>query len=600
MNPKYRAHNVIREDRLDGAILLRSKDPLGPVVNRTTDWLDNWAEKTPNTVFLAERSGNGWRELTFAQMRDQARAIAGGLVSLGLDASTPILIVSGNSVDHGLVSLAAQYAGVPVVPLAEQYALIPAARTHLDHAAELVRPGAVFAEDGDALREVLERDSLAGLHRIVSRGGGSDTHTLSSLARSGGDITAAHARVGADTIAKILMTSGSTSSPKGVPTTHRMMCVNQAQLAYGLPFLTARRPVILDWLPWNHVFGGSHNFNMILANGGTLYIDGGKPTPQLFGKTLENLRLKTGTMAFNVPLGFAMIRDELKKDPDLRRRYFADLDMLFYAGASLAQDVWADLAGMAHEVRGDMPLFTSSWGLTETAPAHLLQHQPINRSRVIGVPLPGQEVKLIAVEDLRYEVRVRGPNVFTGYLNSPERTAEAFDEEGFFRTGDAMRFVDPENASFGMKFDGRISEDFKLVSGTWVRAATLRLDVLAHLGEAVLDIVITGAERGDIGIFIIPSARTRAAKDVVEADGALRIPSIETGLRDRLSEIGGSSSTRIARALVLSEPLSMADGEITAKGSVNSGKLLKRRSALLDRLYDDTDPATILIETGRK
>ena len=592
MNARYRAHDVIREDRADGSILLRARAGLGPVAARTTDWLEDWAVKTPDAVFLAERSGAGWREVTYGQAREQARAIAAGLLDLGLGPDTPILIVSGNSVDHGLLALASQYVGVPIVPVAEQYALIPAARVQIDYVASLVKPGAVFAQDGDALAEVLGRDVFASVHKLVGQGAGK---SLASLARTGGDISAANAQVGPESVAKILMTSGSTSAPKGVPTTHKMMCVNQAQLAYGLPFLTTRPPMIVDWLPWNHVFGGSHNFNLMLANGGALYIDGGKPVPHLVGKTIENQGLKSGTIAFNVPLGFAMMRDALKKDAGLRQLYFSEMDMLFYAGASLAQDVWSDLEDMAREVRGDLPLFTSSWGLTETAPAHIIQHQPTDRSGVIGVPMPEGEVKLIPDGDMRCEVRVRGPNVFTGYLNDPAQTAKAFDEEGFFKTGDAMFFVDADEPNMGMKFDGRISEEFKLQSGTWVRAAGLRLDVLAALGDRVADVVITGADRADIGLFIVPSAAMRAAEDLSEVDGALRIPSFEEGLCSTLGRIGGSSSTRIARALILSDPLSIADGEITAKGSVNFKKLLARRATLLERLYDDADPATLLI-----
>ena len=593
MTTEYRAHDVIRQDRPDGSILLRARADLGPVAARTTDWLDDWAARTPDAVFLAERSGPGWREVTYAQAQGMARALAGGLLGLGLAPGDRILIVSGNSVDHGLLALAAQYVGLVIVPLAEQYALIPAARGQIDFAAGLVQPKAVFTEDGDALADVLTRDALSGVIRLTSRGG-PGAHHLDDLMRAGGDIADAHAAVGPDTIGKILMTSGSTSSPKGVPTTHRMMCVNQAQIAHGLPFLKTRPPVILDWLPWNHVFGGSHNFNMMLANGGALYIDGGKPGPHLIGKTLENLGLKTGTMTFNVPLGFAMIRDALKRDEGLRRRYFGELDMLFYAGASLAQDVWADLESMAREVRGDMPLFTSSWGLTETAPAHLLQHQPTDRSGVIGVPLPGGEVKLIPEDGGRYDVRVRGPNVFAGYLDAPDQTAAAFDEEGFFKTGDAMIFVDPAKTNLGLRFDGRLSEDFKLSSGTWVRAAALRLAALGALGDLAADVVVTGADRAEIDLLIVPSAGLRAADDAAEDAGALIVPSRADVIRERLARVGTSPSTRIARALILAEPLSMADGEVTAKGSINFKKLLARRADLLARLEDDADPATIL------
>ncbi|MFK7894024.1 MAG: feruloyl-CoA synthase [Granulosicoccus sp.] len=595
MSLKYRAHDVIQQKSADGSILLQAREPLGEVAFRTTDWLDHWADATPDAVFLAERSGAGWREESFRSVQQQSMAIAGGLLSLGLEATTPIMIISGNSVDHGLLALAAQYVGIPVVPVAEQYALIPGAHKQLDFVASLVKPGMVFAEDGQILADALQRDSFRSIHKVVSRGVSSDTQLLSHLRRLSTDISSATAGVGPQTVAKILLTSGSTSTPKGVPTTHHMMCANQAQIAHGLTFLAERPPVILDWLPWNHVFGGSHNFNLMLANGGSLYIDAGKPAPQLIGKTLENLRLKTGTMSFNVPAGFAMIRDELRKDADLCQRYFEELDMLFYAGASLPQDVWADLEAMANKVRGDMPLFTSSWGLTETAPAHLLQHQQTQRSGVVGVPLPGATLKLVPDADGRYEARVRGPNVFAGYLNQPQATAEAFDDEGYFKTGDAMMFVDAENPNLGLKFDGRLSEEFKLLSGTWVRAATLRLNVLQALGELAADIVITGADRQDIGVLVIPSASTRAAVDAQEIEGALIVPSLQEKLRKALAPIGQSGSTRIVRAMILAEPPSMADGEMTAKGSMNFSRLLDRRKVLLERLYDDKDVATVMM-----
>ena len=591
----YRSHNVVREDRADGSILLRARDPLPKCAERTTDWLDTWAEQTPNAVFLSERSRDSWREVTFAEAQRAARSIAAGLLELGLDQHSPILIISGNSVDHGLLALAAQYIAVPIVPVAEQYALIPDARTQIDYIASVVNPGLVFGEDGDALKDVLERDVFANTHRLVSRGGNGFLK-LHALMQSTLDISERHASVCSETIAKILMTSGSTSLPKGVPTSHRMMCVNQAQIAYALPFLTEKPPCIVDWLPWNHVFGGSHNFNMMLANGGSLYIDAGKPAPHLIGKTLENLRLKTGTLAFNVPVGFAMIRDALKADETLKRAYFENLDMLFYAGASLPQDVWADLEAMARDVRGDMPLFNSSWGLTETAPAVLLQHQPTTQSGVVGVPLPGTELKLIPDEDMRCEVRLRGANVFSEYLNQPEATADAFDEEGFFKSGDAMQFVDLEDMNLGLKFDGRISEDFKLLTGTWVRAATLRLSLLVQLKELAADIIVTGADRLQVGVLIIPSASSRALEDATEADGALLIPSLEHKLQQRLGSDGGSSSSRITRALIVSEPPSLAEGEITAKGNINFRKLLQRRASLLERLYNDEDKATVLID----
>ena len=590
----YQPHDVIRTDQPDGSVILRARAPLAPVVDRATDWLDHWAAATPDAVFLAERSGAGWREETYSAIRDQARALAAGLLELDLGPDRPILIISGNSVDHGILALAAQYVGVPIVPVAEQYALIMPARAQLDYVAGLVKPGLIYAEDGTALREVLARPSFDGARKLVSHGATGDMLTLRDLMRTDGDIAEAAAAVGPETIAKILMTSGSTSSPKGVLTTHRMMCTNQTQIAQALPFLRTRPPRIVDWLPWNHVFGGTHNFNMMLAHGGALYIDSGKPVPALVGRSIENLRLKTGTLAFNVPVGFSMLRDEMKRDAALRQSYFEEMDMLFYAGASLPQDVWADLEAMAREVRGDMPLFNSSWGLTETAPAAIMQHEPTDRSGIVGVPLPGLQIKMIPDEDARYEIRVKGPSVFTAYFNDPEKTADAFDADGFFKTGDAMKLVDPANLNMGLRFDGRISEDFKLLTGTWVRAANLRLDVLAALGADASDVIITGADRSDIGVMIIPTAALRQDA-VLEDDGALLAGPATSRIIDALGAFGTGSSTRIARAMILSEPPQIAEGEITAKGNLNFRKLMQRRANLLDRLYHDADPATLMI-----
>lgn len=594
---RYRAHDVTREDRADGAILLRTRYPMGPVDRCTTDWLRRWADRTPDAVFLAERYGHGWREVSYAGALDQVRAIAAALLDRGMGPETPILIISGNGVDHGLLSLAAQYVGVPVVPVAEQYALIPAARGHLAHAAKVVRPRMVYAADTARFGDALMSDLFDGMERVASVGAGAGVTPFADLLRGGaGEVDAANAEIGPDTVAKILMTSGSTSSPKGVLTTHRMMCANQTQLADALPFLRAHPPRILDWLPWNHVFGGSHNFNMMLANGGALYIDNGKPVAGLIDLTLENQAMISGTIAFNVPVGFAMLRDAMKADADLRRRYFEDLDMLFYAGASLPQDVWADLEDMAREVRGDVPLMTSSWGLTETAPACLIQHEPTTRSGIVGVPVPGVTVKLIPDADMRCEVRVKGPTITPGYFEDAEKTAEAFDEEGYFRTGDAMKFVDPENIAMGLRFDGRISEDFKLLSGTWVRAANLRLDLLITLAGFAADVVLTGADRSEIGLMVIPAPALRARADTTEDAGALLIPSAarEIIARLRARPLEGSS-TRITRAIILADPPSIAAGEITAKGNLNFRKLLTLRADLLERLYDNADPATILI-----
>ncbi|UWQ96275.1 feruloyl-CoA synthase [Rhodobacteraceae bacterium M385] len=579
---KYQPHDVIREDRTDGTVVLRARAELGEIAERTTDWLEHWAVATPNTVFLAERSGDGWREVSYREARDTARAIAVGLLDIGVGPDRPVMVITGNSVAHGLLALACQYAGAPIVPVAEQYAAIPAARGQIDYIASLIQPGAVFADDGAALADVFARDSLRGVQQLMATGPGL---TLDALSQRGGDLRGVS--VGPDTVAKILMTSGSTSAPKGVKTTHRMMCVNQAQIAMGLPFLKSRPPVLVDWLPWNHVFGGSHNFNIVLANGGTMYIDGGKPVPALIGKTVENNRLKQGTISFNVPVGFAALRDAMKDDPGFAKAFFEDLDMLFYAGASLPQDVWSDLETMALDVRGDLPLFTSSWGLTETAPAALLQHEPTKRSGVVGVPLPGVDVKLIPVDD-RYEVRVKGPSIFNGYLGDAQKTADAFDEEGYFRTGDAMAFVDPDDMNQGLKFDGRIGEEFKLVTGTWVRAGVLRLKVLEALKGIAQDVVLVGEGHGEVGALIVPTQGLR--ESAVEKAGALLTDADFAGLRGW----SGGSAGQIKRVLVMAEPPNIADGEITAKGNLNFAKLKSRRADLIERLYQGGPGVVVL------
>lgn len=591
-------HKVTRRDRPDGTILLGSGYPLGPVARRTGDWLHRWAVEAPDRVFLAERSGAGWRRITYRETLQRVRALAASLLARGLNEDTPIIILSGNGVDHGLLALAGQYAGIPTMPVAEQYALIHGAHGRLRHAVELVRPAMAYAADAEHYGEALALDCFEGVEIVASRPHGRPGVTPFDALCQGDnsiDVDAAFDAVTPDAVVKILMTSGSTSSPKGVLTTQAMMCVNQTQLADALPMLRARPPRIVDWLPWNHVFGGSHNFNMMLANGGSLYIDDGKPVPGLFERTVETLGLVTGTLSFNVPVGYGMLLKALRADDALRRRFFEDLDLIFYAGASLPKEVWQGLEAMAMEVRGEVPLITTSWGLTETAPAVMMQQEPIDRPGVVGVPLPATTVKLIPDADMRCEVRVKGPNVMPGYFEAPEKTAQAFDEEGFFITGDAMVFVDPDDIGKGMKFDGRISEDFKLLTGTWVRAAQLRTDILSCLAPLAADLVITGADKEDIGVMIFPNMGELAAEGFSDAaeDGALcdsaLLGEIHRRLAERAREISGSSS-RVARAIVLAEPPSMPEGEMTAKGNLNSRRVLTRRAELLTRLYAQDDP----------
>ncbi|MFT4958956.1 MAG: feruloyl-CoA synthase [Paracoccaceae bacterium] len=597
---KYQLHDACLETRLDGVMLLRSNDVLGAVAPSTGTWLHQWADQTPDAVFIAERSGAGWRRENYRASLEKIRALAASLLARGLTAKTPIIILSGNGVDHALLTLAAQYIGVPTVPVAEQYSLISGAHPRLIEAVQMVRPVIAYVDDANRYAEAISLDIFDKIEIIATNPGTQNVTSISDLLKgdASADLNAAFAAVGPDTVAKILMTSGSTSSPKGVLTTQRMMCTNQTQIADALPMLRQRPPVIVDWLPWNHVFGGSHNFNMMLANGGSLYIDDGKPLPKLFPRTVENLGMMTGTLSFNVPVGFSMLLDALRADDNLSRRFFADLDMIFYAGASLPQEIWSGLEGLARKSGREMPLVTSSWGLTETAPAVLMQHELTDQSGIVGVPLNGTTIKMMPDPDGRCEVRVKGPNIMTAYFENPEKTAESFDDEGYFITGDAMVFVDANDPNKGLRFDGRISEDFKLLTGTWVRAANLRLDMLSCLSPFAADVVITGHDRAEIGVLVFPNiaALEAAGYATTQENGVIKCPKLNAKIAEVLAEraarVAGSSS-RITRALVLSEPPSLTDAEVTAKGNLNFRKVLSGRADLLERLYDNSDRALI-------
>jgi feruloyl-CoA synthase len=596
----YIPHDVVREDRPDGSILLRSRVPLGPVARNTGAWLHRWAQEAPDRVFLAERSGQGWREVSYADALGQVRSLASSLLGRGFGPETPIVIMSGNSVDHGLLALAAQYVGVPLVPLAEQYSLVPDAYPRLQYAVETVRPKMAFADDGAAYGAALALPFLDGIEKVVARNGSGGATVFSDLLKGdrSANVDGAYRAVGPDTLAKIIFTSGSTANPKGVLTTHRMLCVNQAQMAAAMPVIHARPPKILDWLPWNHVFGGSHNFNMMLANGGSLYIDEGKPTKTGFAASVRNIREHAGNLAFNVPIGFAQLVATMEKDNDLKRAYLGDTDLIFYAAASVTQEIWSVLAKFAKEMRGEVPLMFSGWGMSETAPSATQTHQLVDRPGNIGVPLPEVTLKLIPDEDGRCELRLKGPNVLKGYYQEPQKSKEAFDEEGFLITNDAVKFVDPNDANAGLNFDGRISEDFKLMSGTWVRATNIRLDALKHFADIALDVVVTGHDRNELGLLVFPhpgsmNESVLSASDTGEVFSSDAVRMLIRSRLTALSQHATSSSTRVVRALVLATPPSMSDGELTAKGSINARKVLTLRKELLERLYDDNDPAVV-------
>lgn len=598
---KYLPHRVTKVARPDGSILLMSDYALPDYASSTGVWLDHWAKSAPDRIAFSERAldGEAWRDLTYGELHRQVRAIAASLLGKGLRTSDTIAILSGNGIDHLLLSLAGQYVGIPVVPLAEQYSLLPEARDRLTYVLNKVRPKMAFVDDAALYASALALPALEDVEIVSVRGLVPNSVTsFQDLLRGdeAADVDAAHKAVGPDTLAKILFTSGSSADPKGVLTTHRMLCANQAQLSTVFPFLTEKPPRLTDWLPWNHVFGGSHNVNMTLANGGSFTIDKGKPTAKQFKTSLQNWIDRPGTLAFNVPVGFSMLISALSGDADLRRQVFEDVDLITYSGASLPQNVWEELERICIDVKGGLPLMNAGYGLTETAPACLMVHEPIGRSGVIGVPMPGVEAKLVPLEANRFEIRVKGPNITPGYYDEPAKTKQSFDEEGYFVTGDAVRFVDPADPLQGLMFDGRIGEDFKLETGTWVQAGTLRLNLIKELGALVRDIVICGHDRSEVGLMVF--LQEGSAQNAEKAQGAVIDPvlaaEITTRLRALNAATSGSAKT-VTRAILLEEPPSVAGKEITDKGTLNVRNILQRRATLLDRLYDDSDPAVFLV-----
>ena len=583
------------------ALVLRSAETLGDHPVTVIHSMRQHAQADPEHLLVAERHADpasGWRRYSYGAAAEAASSIGQALLDRGLGPDRPLLILSANSVDHLLVTLGAMTAGIPVAPTSAAYSLQSSDHARLKAIAELIRPGAVFADDATRFGPAL--DALGTVPAIVSSGSRPGTEPLADLLATepGAEVKAAFAALGPDTIAKILFTSGSTGTPKGVLNTHRMLAANQQMIRQAWPFLGQERPVIVDWLPWSHTFGGNHNVNMMLTNGGTLYVDGGRPAPALFGQTVANLADVPPTIYFNVPAGYAQLVPALEGDPEFAARFFSRLRLMFNAAAALPEALRDRLGAVAERTTGHQIPVTGSWGATETAPAVTSAHYEFADARCIGVPLPGAEVKLTPVEDA-YEIRVKGPMVTPGYFARPDLTGEAFDEDGYYRTGDAVALADPADPNAGLLFRGRVAEDFKLETGTFVRVGAVRTALLSAI-PVLSDAVLAGENRDYLSALAwlnLAEAGKLIGEDLHQATDLIRSEPLHRHLAQALAEHNDAagSSARIERLVLLIDPPSLDDGEITDKGYVNQRKVLARRAGLVELLYADPAPDGVII-----
>jgi feruloyl-CoA synthase len=597
------AVNVERRD--DGTIYLRPKSPLPEYPVRLTDRLHHWARAEPNRVFMAERAGDQkWRLLTYAQLLASTRHLASALLARELSAEKPLVILSGNSIDHALLAFGALYAGIPFAPVSPAYSLISRDYGKLAYLMKLLTPGLVFAEDAgtfaDALRgNVPDRVEIAASHGAVP---GRDVTMLADLLATPEHprLDAAHDAIGAETIAKFLLTSGSTGNPKAVINTQRMICANQVMLRETLSFLKDEPPVIVDWLPWNHTFGGNHNIGLTLFNGGSMYLDDGKPTPEGIAQTVRNLREISPTVYFNVPKGYESLLPYVRDDPALRTKFFSRLHAMFFSGAALSPFVWDSFDRLAVQETGYRVPMLTGLGATETAPFFMSVNPATSRSGHVGLPVSGNDAKLVA-NNGKWEVRAKGPNVTPGYWRQGELTAAAFDEEGFYKFGDAIKPADASDLSAGFDFDGRIAEDFKLTNGTWASVGPLRARFIAVCAPLVRDVVIAGINRDEVSALVVLDLDgcrlLNPALPTGDISAAASDPLVRQAFRERLLKLlatSTGSSTRITRAILLDAPLSIDRGEVTDKGSINQRAVLEHRGLLIEQLYSPT-PATHVI-----
>ena len=581
----------------DGSLRVTSSEPLGDYPRRLTDRLLHHATATPDHTLVAKRhQGGDWVRISYAQALGHARSIAQWLIDSGASVERPLAILSDNDIEHLLLTLGAMLAGVPFAPISAAYSTVSQDFGKLRHILAVLTPSVVFASNAAVYGKAIQATVGADVKVVLTSGliEGRSTKTFADVLATAATsaVDDAHAQVTPDTIAKFLFTSGSTQMPKGVVNTQRMLCSNQQQILQCFPTLGTTPPVLVDWLPWNLTFGGNHNIGLTVYNGGTLYIDEGKPTPTLIGETLRNLREIAPTVYFNVPKGFEEIGNALKADAALRTTFFSRLNMLFFAGAALSQPVWDQLDEMAELACGERVRMLTGLGMTETAPFALCANLDQVKSGHVGLPAPGMELKLVPV-DGKLEVRYRGPNVTPGYWRAAAQTAAAFDAEGYYGSSDALKYIDPGRPDAGFMFDGRIAEDFKLSSGTFVSVGPLRARVIAAGDPCVQDVVVAGINRNEIGILIFPRADSCRALAQLPATASLRevlsAPAVQQFFQRLVNASfasGTGGSTRVARALVLVDPPSIDQGEITDKGSINQRAVLAQRDALVEHLFN--------------
>ena len=611
--PKYRpmafgVPRVLMREGASGVRYLRGEPELEAYAPTMGERLAHWARVAPDRTLFARRerhadgSAGDWQHLSFAQALDGARRIGQALIDRGLNAERPVVMLSENDLDHALLSLACLYVGVPYCSTSPAYSTISTDHGKLKHVMATLTPGLVFASDGARYAKAINAAVPADCDVVLSQVNGYErasgkVFTFAELlaTEATAAVDEAAARVTPDTIAKFLFTSGSTKLPKAVINTHRMWCANQQQMRQSMTPLTQDPLVLVDWLPWNHTFGGNHNFGMVVYNGGTLYIDDGKPVPALMGETLRNLREIAPTVYFNVPTGFEVIADVMKTDEVLRRNLLSRVRMFFYAAAALSQPIWDALHECQEREIGERIVMCTGLGMTESGPFALSVNSANVKAGDLGVPTPGLEIKLVDM-DGKTEVRYKGPNITPGYWRSPEATQEAFDEEGFFCSGDAVTWIDPDDIHKGLRFDGRIAEDFKLSTGTFVSVGPMRSKVIAAGAPYVQDVVLTGLNLKEVGAMIFPTQHVRTLSGLPASAPMAEVlnhPDVVEHFQHVINELAKTatgSATRIARAILLSDPPSIDLGEITDKGSINQRMVLKHRDALVQALHADTAP----------